>query len=347
MRVFFVTDRLDAHAERFSASFRAAFGGHYTRVSVSSSSGTPTFGIEGHTHTGWAELRAALGEHADVVVSGPLDTVSVHLVGGDYSHAGISWATDVMVSAAASAGALEALSATVAQLQCVVTDNYAAENALIALGAPPETICRIPWGPELPTTQAMTRADLGLAEDALVLLYPRSIEAHYQPQVFLTALEIVVTSHPNAVAVLVETGSQVDQLKESIAHKGLEAHVLWQPVRPAREFMGLIALADVVVVTTVTDGTSVTVLEAMAQEIPVVASLTNGSAEWVMDGITGWTFPVGDAKALAHALERAVSAEPRTRSLVTSNAKRLVTERAGWARSEGVVIDELQKLFRF
>lgn len=345
MRVFFVTDRRDAHAQRFSTSFEGAFGADYTRVEVTGRPAAPVFLVEGESYAGWEALRAVLGAQQSVLVSGPLDTVSANLVGGNYRHVGISWATDVMVSAAASPEALETLATTVAGLNLVVTDNYATENALIAMGANPRAICRIPWGPEQNSAPALSRADLGLPSGAPVVLYPRSIEAHYQPEVFLDALEILVGSHPAVVAVLVESGSGVDQFKERVKHKGLSSHILWQPVRPPQEFRGLIALADAVVVTTVTDGTSVTVMDAMAQGIPVVTSLTNGSSEWVMDGVTGWTFPVGDARALASALERVVSCGPQLRGLIASHARRLVAEKAGWGRSEGILITEIQRLF--
>lgn len=345
MRVFFVTDRRDAHAERFSASFEDAFGADYTRVEVSGTPAAPVFLAGSVSHAGWEALRAALDAQPSVVVSGPLDTVSSKLVGGNYRHIGISWATDIMVSAAASGEALENLARTVVGLHLVVTDNYATENALIAMGVSPQSICRIPWGPQSHGAPALSRADLGLPSGVPVVLYPRSIEAHYQPEVFLDALEILVASHPTLVAVLVESGSGLEQFKELVSEKGLSAHILWQPMRSAEEFNGLIALADAVVVTTVTDGTSVTVMDAMAQGIPVVTSLTNGSSEWIMDGVTGWTFPVGDARALARALERVVASEAQLRDMVTSNARRLVGQKAGWERSRGMVITEIQRLF--
>jgi L-malate glycosyltransferase len=345
MRVIFVTDREDAHVQRFSDSFLSAFGTRFQRVDVSYQDGNP-FAFVGETAlTGWDALQDALGAEGGVVISGPLDTVTGGLVGGNYRHIGISWATDVMVTAAASTEALATMAATVAGLDLIVTDNYATENALIALGAEPSSVCRIPWGPQDGVGASAKRSDFGIADETRVILYPRSIEPHYQPEVFLDALEMVVASSSDVVAVLIDSGSQVEAFKEWVSQKGLGRHIVWQPVRPSADFAGLMALADVVVVTTVTDGTSVTVMDAMAQGIPVVASLTNGSAEWLMDGVTGWTFPVGDASALARALDRVLSAKEETRRLITANAQRLVAHKAGWARSEAVLIAEIEKLF--
>lgn len=345
MRVFFVTDRHDAHAERFSESFRGAFGDAFSRVDVTGAAGAPEFVVGGTPHTGWDTLRGLLETEASVVISGPLDSVSSNLAGGSYRHVGISWATDVMVSAAASADALAELTATVAGLALVVTDNYATENAMVSLGVSADRICRIPWGPQSTDAPLHSRTDFGIPEGVPVILFPRSVEAHYHPEVFLEALESVVRTHPSVLAVVVESGSQVPQFVASAAQKGLTNTIAWQPVRPPEEFAGLIGCADVVVVTTVTDGTSVTVMDAMAQGIPVVASLTNGSAEWIMNGVTGWTFPVGNADLLARALEGVLSASPSQRAAITANARRLVGARAGWARSEAMMIAEIEKLF--
>jgi glycosyltransferase involved in cell wall biosynthesis len=52
-----------------------------------------------------------------------------------------------------------------------------------------------------------------------------------------------------------------------------------------------------------------------------------------MEGITGWTFPVGSASALADALERVLLADRSHRAVITSQAKNLVSQRAGWDSS--------------
>ena len=344
MRLVFVTDRKDAHAARFAALFGDIHQPFSTVLVEHGDSGVVATSDLGQW-TGWDQISAALGATPTVVVSGPLDSVSSHLLNGDYRHVAISWATDVMVSAARSGAELEALQGVAESVDVLVTDNYATENALIALGATPESVLRVPWGPEVSSLQqSAVRKDFGVPDDALVLLYPRSVEAHYQPEVFVAALRRLVVDHPSVVAVMVESGSQVAAIKELIAAWGIDEHVLWQPVRTAATFAPLVGLSDAVVVTTITDGTSVTVLEAMQAAVPVVSSLTNGSAEWVMNGVTGWTFPVGDAEALADAVERMLNADPARRSLIVNNAQRLVGQRAGWDHLASRLRAELTRL---
>jgi glycosyltransferase involved in cell wall biosynthesis len=344
MRLVFVTDRHDAHAARFSELF-AGLGADYEHAQVQGLGSALTAELDGTTVTGWDNLKTALAASPTVVVSGPLDTVTAHLVGGDYRHVGISWATDVMVTAAQSAEDARALSETLQSLDLVVLDNYATENAVIALGAAPDRVCRIPWGPEGIAVTPLERSTLGIPEDAFVIVYPRSLEPHYQPEVFLDAVVELAAKRPGVRAVLVEAGSLVDSVKRDLTRLGLSDHIVWLPLRAPQEFQAIIAMADAVVVTTRTDGTSVTVMDAMHHRVSVVTSLTNGSAEWILDGVTGWTFPVGNAHALAEALESVASMSLADRALITGNARRLVDQRAGWPQSAATLGSEIKKLF--
>ena len=331
MTLFFVTNREDAHVKRFDALFETLTE-QYERIHITEGAdGEPRAAVSGSVCKSWDELVNALSAPHSVVVSGPLDTVSGHLKQGDFRHIAISFATDVMVSATQSAEQLSRLRNLVPDLDTVVTDNYATENALVALGAQQENILRIPWGPDaLRSGKSFARADCGWPEDKRVVLYPRSLEPHYDPLVFVAALEQVVSKFPDTLAVLVETGSLIQVVKQTLEQKGLAENVHFEPPRDPDTFRSMMALADAVVVTPRTDGTSVTVMDAMALGVPVVSSLTSGSAEWVMEGITGWTFPVGDADALAAEIERALTSDPVLKAEIMGQAKRLVEEKAGW-----------------
>jgi len=344
MTLFFVTDRADAHVARFDALF-ATVSSDYELVRVTyGRAGEPSASIAGAVHASWDAIRGALASKGSVVVSGPLDTVSVNLAGGLFAHVGISFATDVMVTAAQSPEKLSHLRRLVESIDCLVTDNYATENALISMGATADQILRIPWGPDNATASTLTRAQCGWPEDRHIVLYPRSLEPHYDPDVFVDALALVVKQVPDVLAVLVEVGSLVEDTKHRIAAAGLGSHVHFEPLREPEEFRAMMACADVVVVTPRTDGTSVTVMDAMAQGVPVVSSLTAGSAEWVVEGITGWTFPVGSASELADAMERALLADGSHRALIIEQAKTLVSQKAGWTTSAQRLDEAIRRL---
>ena len=63
-----------------------------------------------------------------------------------------------------------------------------------------------------------------------------------------------------------------------------------------------------------------TVLEAMAWELPVLATAVYGLPELIDDGETGWLCAPRDVDALADGLRRALTTEPQQRQEVARRA---------------------------
>jgi glycosyltransferase involved in cell wall biosynthesis len=74
-----------------------------------------------------------------------------------------------------------------------------------------------------------------------------------------------------------------------------------------RDVPGLLARASLFVLPSLSEGVSLTLLEAMARGLPVVATSIGGNREVVADGETGLLMPAGDPAALAAAILRLCS----------------------------------------
>jgi glycosyltransferase involved in cell wall biosynthesis len=73
-------------------------------------------------------------------------------------------------------------------------------------------------------------------------------------------------------------------------------------VHPHRQLSLDYQACDVCVQASREEGLGFSPLEALACETPVIASAVGGLRETIIDGRTGWTYPVGDAGALSRAL---------------------------------------------
>jgi len=345
MKLFFVADSRDIHAKRFSRIFESLHEQYefinFERFETSSSSAVSN-------DPGLGALLEEMQAEPSLVVSGPLDGASRYLAGGKFVHVGISWATDMMVWAPRNQSNLAEMRAIALSLDLIFTDNYATENAFLSLGVKPEKIVRFPWGPESPTlksrTHSIKKKDLGIAPDAPVLLYPRKLDPHYEPHVFINALRIAANLRPDLIAILIEAGSQVAPVKQRISDLGLERSVRWVSPQPSPGMNDLVGLSDALIVSPLTDGTSVTVLEAMQSGTPVITSLNPGSSEWIINGITGWNFPTGNPVALAEAISGFLECSDSHRQQIVSNAQRLVEHRAGWSHAEEIIKREILRL---
>lgn len=69
--------------------------------------------------------------------------------------------------------------------------------------------------------------------------------------------------------------------------------------------------ADLLILTSLTEGQPMTILEAWAHQVPVLVTRVGHNPWLVKEGVTGYLVPPGDIKALAQALTKAIRNYPR------------------------------------
>ncbi|MFY0657082.1 MAG: TIGR03088 family PEP-CTERM/XrtA system glycosyltransferase [Neptunomonas phycophila] len=99
---------------------------------------------------------------------------------------------------------------------------------------------------------------------------------------------------------MVGDGPLYQELNDEITRLGLSEHVLMLGDRS--DVARLLPLMDVFVLSSLAEGISNTVLEAMASQLPIVATETGGNPELVSDQENGFLFRVGDHQQLADIL---------------------------------------------
>ena len=103
---------------------------------------------------------------------------------------------------------------------------------------------------------------------------------------------------------IVGTGPLIGEVKEFITRHDLSAYT-WLP-GARHDIPDVLRCFDVFALTSVGEGISNTILEAMASGLPVVATAVGGNTELVIDGETGQTVPSNNPQSLAVAFERYV-----------------------------------------
>jgi glycosyltransferase involved in cell wall biosynthesis len=127
-------------------------------------------------------------------------------------------------------------------------------------------------------------------------------------------------------AMIVGDGPGRPGLEAEIRRLGLERVVML--VGDRSDVDELLARADVFVLSSTSEGLPISILEAMAAELPVVASSVGGVAEAVADGETGLLVPPRDPVRLAAALERLLD-DPVLRRRLGANGRERVREHFG------------------
>jgi glycosyltransferase involved in cell wall biosynthesis len=115
--------------------------------------------------------------------------------------------------------------------------------------------------------------------------------------VLLDAAAAFLRDHPGAGLALFGEGALRPDLERQVRRLGLAGRVVLPGFRT--DLDALVAAADVVVLSSFTEGLPNVALEASAAGVPVVATAVGGNPEVVADGETGFLVPPGDPALLA------------------------------------------------
>jgi glycosyltransferase involved in cell wall biosynthesis len=169
----------------------------------------------------------------------------------------------------------------------------------------------------------------------------RTFHPVYHPEMAIDALAELHRTHPTATLTMAgqEKGS-LDAVRERVRDRGLTAAVRFPgflgPAAKAREF----GSHDIFLNTNRVDNMPVSVLEAAAFGLPVVATAVGGIPYLLEDGVTGLLVADGDARAMAGASRRLLD-ERGLAARLSANGRALA-ESCGWE----AVKPEWEALFR-
>jgi glycosyltransferase involved in cell wall biosynthesis len=101
---------------------------------------------------------------------------------------------------------------------------------------------------------------------------------------------------------MVGAGSLLEEVRRLLTESGV-ADCAWLP-GARNDVAALMSAADLFALTSLNEGISNTILEAMASALPVIATQVGGNLELVDAGHAGAFVPVNDVEALADTLRR-------------------------------------------
>ena len=154
------------------------------------------------------------------------------------------------------------------------------------------------------------RRELGVGPDELVLLQVARLDYLKDHATAVRTLARVAARAPQARLVLVGDGPERPGVEAQVRELNLGDKVRFLGLR--KDVARLLPGADLFLLTSVSEGIPLTVIEAMAAGLPVVATDVGGMSEVVADGSTGLLAPARDDAALAERILR-LAGDPELR----------------------------------
>lgn len=169
--------------------------------------------------------------------------------------------------------------------------------------------------------KAAYRAALGLPADTLLVGMVAQLIERKGHRHLLAALPSVLPRHPNLQVLVFGRGPLHDELAQAIPAQGLHNKVrLMGFVDDLPRMLGCL---DVLAHPADMEGLGVSLLQAAAARLPIIASRAGGMPEAVHDGDNGVLIEVGDVAALAAALNRLLD-DPTLRARMGEAGRALV-----------------------
>ena len=202
----------------------------------------------------------------------------------------------------------------------IVTVSEGQKRELVGYGiAPLEKIAVVPLGFELEDLLACEshrgelRRELGLTDQNKLIGIVARLVPIKNHRLFLQVAEVVAEAVPQARFLVVGDGELREEIEAYARDLGLDGRVLFTGWR--QDLPRLYADLDVVALTSINEGTPVSLIEAMAAGVPVVATAVGGVPDVIVDGKTGYLVKAGNVEGMAEAIIELLSNPEKAREM--------------------------------
>jgi glycosyltransferase involved in cell wall biosynthesis len=286
------------------------------------------------------EIQSLLAElRPDLVHAGPIQGCAyLAALSGFHPLLVTSWGSDLLLDTGRNPEWKRATAIALCGADGFMCDCDTVRKAAQGFAPIPDSrIAQFPWGIRRGTFSPMGPIPVSVSfasePEVFRLICTRSWEPLYDVDVLLEAFRRAHSQNGLLRLMLPGDGSMAGAVHDFIARHGLQKLVLTPGRISAAELPGWFRAANAYVSCARSDGTSLSLLEAMATGLPVLVADIPSNREWVSAGENGWLASSGSAEDFASKLLQMASLKPSERAAIGERNPRIVAERADWDRN--------------
>jgi glycosyltransferase involved in cell wall biosynthesis len=225
------------------------------------------------------------------------------------------------------------------------SDCEATHARALEFGLPAGRATIFPWGVDLEHFSPLPRNEVPGRSEGFTLFCNRSWESNYGVDVLAKAFVKVARQRPDVRLLLLGGGSQAGLLKGIFTSGGVLERVDFGGQIRYADLPRFYRMADLYISASHVDGSSVSLMEALACGLPCLVSDIPANREWVTDESNGWLFPDGDVDVLAARILQAIERLNELNGLGQA-ARRLAEARADWKKNFSQLLDIYNRIGR-
>ena len=215
----------------------------------------------------------------------------------------------------------------------------------------PKKITTFPWGIELDIFKVINvssvdsiRQKLGW-ENKVILISNRHFENVYDHKTLIKAFKLAFLKNNNLRLLLIGDGKLLDLIKELVTELKLNDFVYFTGRISRDEMVIRLNESDVFITTSLSDGTSVSLLEAFACKMPVIVSDIPCNNEWIENGENGYFATPGDFTSFSNYILK-LSLNKKLRKKMAELNYKLAKDKADWRKNFNKLNDIYSQLMK-
>jgi L-malate glycosyltransferase len=285
----------------------------------------------------------------DLVHAGPIGNCGyLTALSGFHPWLLTSWGSDLLLQAQQSAEWRRATQVALTSADAFFCDCDTVRSSARRMADIPDSLMvQFPWGIKRGLFGPLGDLPLNAGEHESgthVVLSTRSWEPLYAIDTLLQSFQQAYRIDSSLRLILLGSGSQAGRVREFIDVHGLSGVIRTPGIYGKEDMPKWFRVADTYVSCAQSDGTSVSLLEAMATGLPVVVTDIPSNREWVVEGNNGWLATVCSAEEFADRLLRAARLTPQERRLFSGRNQRIVERRADWDQNFPKLLEMYERI---
>ena len=277
----------------------------------------------------------------DLIHAGPIQNCAfITALSGFRPILAMSWGYDLVMDADKSSWMKWVTRYTLKQSAFFTSDANVSRDKAIAYGMDPDRTVIFPWGVDI--DHFTSKRTVTRSTSPFTIFCNRTWEPIYGVDMLAKAFVKIASNQPKVNLILLGGGSQGTKIRQILMNGGVLERVHFGGTISQADLPRWYHMADLYISPSHVDGSSVSLMEALASGLPCLVSDIPGNKEWIEDGVNGWLFRDGDVDDLAEKIVFAIQNRKSFKEI--SRAARQTAERkADWKKNFGKLLEAYDK----
>jgi len=178
-----------------------------------------------------------------------------------------------------------------------------------------------------------------------LIISTRSLFPVYDVETTVRAFSVVLKKHPDTRLLVAGSGLLEEKLHQIASELGINNKITWLGKVKHEKLVEYLNKASIYISSSLSDSTSVSLLEAMSMSLAIVVSDVPANLEWIKHGYNGFVFKKKDYMAAAKYLIKFIENQ-KLASTFRKRSREIVLKNADYATNFRKFEEEFEKLIK-